>query len=122
MTSRPPRIIPVLEYFKQNKNDFRPHHHPHKLNVINISAVPGVNNNKNNNAMTNNNNNNNKNKSNISDPILIKLLMEGFWDKTTTKKTSSSSSTTTKQNKYILAITDPILTKIEIITITTETT
>ena len=62
-------------------------------------------------------------------------LKEGFWDKTTTKTTTSSlssttspTSTTTKQNnsnnnnKYISAITDPISTKLEIITITTGTT
>ena len=55
----------------------------------------------------NKNNNNKNNKSNISsftDPILTRLVMEGFWDKTT----SSSLSL--------------LLTKLEIITITTETT
>ena len=38
---------------------------------------------------SNNNNNNKDSKSNISsnaDPILTKLLMEGFWDKTTSKQ------------------------------------
>ena len=41
--------------------------------------------------------------------------MESFWDKTTIKTTISSLSPTTT------AITDQILTKLEIITITTET-
>ena len=95
---------------------------PHKLNVINFSAVPdpiltklwrldfGINNNNNNNNKknndNNNNNNNNKHKntesnfSSITDLILTNLLMECFWDKPTSKTaTSSSSSTTTTKQK-----------------------
>ena len=51
------------------------------------------NNNMNNNNMNNNNNNNNNksNTSSITDPILTKLLMEGFWDKTTTKTTATTN-------------------------------
>ena len=66
--------------------------------------------------INNNNNKKNNNKSNIysiTDPILIKLLMECFWDKQQQKNNS---------NKYISAITDPCWTKLEMITITTETT
>ena len=43
------------------------------------------NNNKNNKNKNKNNNNNKSNISSVTDPILTKLLMEGFWDKTTTK-------------------------------------
>ena len=57
----------------------------------------------------------------INDPILTKLQIEGFQDKTTIKTTPSSSTTTTttmkykqqrNNNKYISAITDLILTKL----------
>ena len=51
----------------------------------------------NNNNNSNNNNNNNSRSSilSITDPILTKLWMEGFWDKTLTKTTTPSSSSTT---------------------------
>ena len=71
------------------------------------------------------NNNNKSNISSITDPIITKLLMEGFWVKTTTKTTTSSSSSTTskttkqKQQQQQLY---PNFNYLEIITITTETT
>ena len=57
----------------------------------------------NNNNMNNNNNNHNKNNKSkipsITDPILTKFLMEGFWAKTTPSSLSPTTSTTTKQKQ-----------------------
>jgi len=83
------------------------HHPPHKLNVINFSAVSNliltqlyrkvcrISSNINTNNMINNNNNNTNNKSNISsitDLILTTILIEGLWDKTTTTTTSTKTN------------------------------
>ena len=51
----------------------------------------------NNNNNEDNNSNNKRSISFITDPILTKLLMEGFWDKTLTK--TKTTPTTTKQKQ-----------------------
>ena len=45
----------------------------------------------NNNNTNTNNNKNTKSKISFTDPILIKLLMEGFWDKITNNNKNNSS-------------------------------
>ena len=70
--------------------------------------------------------NNKSNISSIADLILTKPLLEGFLDKATTPSLSSTASTTKKTktpatNISQLLLINLILTKLERITITTET-
>ena len=71
------------------------------------------------------NNNNKSNISSITDLILTQLLMEGFWEQQHFHRHQQHPQQQNKNNdsnKYISDITDPISTKLEIITKTTETT